>query len=38
MSTNETIEKFYTLTGSQRAKYFRIREAHIRATAQGEAR
>ena len=38
MSTNETIEKFYTLTGSQRAEYFRIREAHIRATAQGEAR
>lgn len=38
MSTNETIEKFYMLTGSQRAEYFRIREAHIRATAQGEAR
>lgn len=38
MSTGETIEKFYTLTGSQRAEYFRVREAHIRATAQGEAR
>jgi RNA polymerase primary sigma factor len=38
VSTNETIEKFYTLTGAQRAEYFRVREAHIRATAQGEAR
>jgi len=38
ISTNEIIETFYKLTGSQRAEYFRIREAHIRATAQGEAR
>ena len=38
VSTNETIETFYKLTGSQRAEYFRVREAHIRATAQGEAR
>lgn len=38
VSTIETIEKFYTLTGAQRAEYFRVREAHIRATAQGEAR
>ena len=38
ISTNEIIEKFYTLTGAQRAEYFRVREAHIRATAQGEAR
>ncbi len=38
ISTNEIIETFYKLTGSQRAEYFRVREAHIRATAQGEAR
>ena len=38
ITTSETIEKFYTLTGAQRAEYFRVREAHIRATAQGEAR
>ena len=38
ITTSETIETFYKLTGSQRAEYFRVREAHIRATAQGEAR
>jgi RNA polymerase primary sigma factor len=38
ITTSETIETFYKLTGAQRAEYFRVREAHIRATAQGEAR